>query len=84
MFLYRYLTYDDLVTTINAAPTSHDINEVWPLYKSLKGKDGKLIIDRLNDQIEIEDERKSWYYFCISISLIRIDNYKLIMGDASI
>jgi hypothetical protein len=41
---------------MNAIPTSHDIDEIQPLYKSLKGKYGKLIIHSLNDQIEIRDE----------------------------
>jgi hypothetical protein len=53
MFLYQYLTYNDLEQTVNAVPTSHDIDEILPLYKSLKGKHEKLILYGLKDQIEI-------------------------------
>jgi hypothetical protein len=38
---------------------SHNIDVVLPLYTSLKGKHGKLIIHRLNDQIEMRDEEKN-------------------------
>jgi hypothetical protein len=56
VFLYQYLTYNDLEQTVNAVPTSHDFDEILPLYKSLKGKHEKLIIHSLNDQIEVRDE----------------------------
>jgi hypothetical protein len=56
MFLYQYLTYNDLEQTVNAVPSSHNIYEKLPFYKSLKGKHGKLIIQTLNDQIEIRVE----------------------------
>jgi hypothetical protein len=56
VFLCRYLTYNDLEQAVNAVPTSHDIDDILPLYKSFKGKRRKLIIHSLNDQIEIRDE----------------------------
>jgi hypothetical protein len=42
---------------MNTVSTSQDIDEILPIYKSLKGKLGILIIHNLNDQIEIIDEK---------------------------
>jgi bifunctional DNase/RNase len=55
--LYQYLTYNDLEEIVNPVPTSHDINEILPIFKSLKGKLGALIIHSLNDQIEIREKK---------------------------
>jgi hypothetical protein len=54
--LYRYLTYNDLEQTIEAIPTSHDINEILPIYKNLKEKHSKIILHSLDDSIEVKDE----------------------------
>jgi hypothetical protein len=54
-FLYRFLPYNDLIQTVNVVPTSYDIKLILSLYKSLQGKQEKLIIHSLNDQIEIRD-----------------------------
>jgi hypothetical protein len=54
--LYRYLTYNDLEQTIEAIPTSHDIDEIFPIDKSLIGKHGKIILHALDDSIEVRDE----------------------------
>jgi hypothetical protein len=39
--LYPYVTYNDLEQTIEAIPTSHDIDEILPIYKNLKEKNRK-------------------------------------------
>jgi hypothetical protein len=54
--LYCYLTYNDLEQTIEAIPTSHDIGEILPIYKNLKGKQIKIILHSLDDSIEVKDE----------------------------
>jgi hypothetical protein len=54
--LYRYLTYNDLEQTIEAIPRSHDIDEILPIYKSVTGKHGKIILHALYDSIEVRDE----------------------------
>jgi hypothetical protein len=36
VFLYRYLTYSDLEQAVNAIAISHNIDEILPLYTSLK------------------------------------------------
>jgi hypothetical protein len=54
--LYRYLTYNNLEQTIEAIPTSHDIDEILTIYKSLTGKHGKIILHSLDDSIEVKDE----------------------------
>ncbi|GMO19560.1 MAG: hypothetical protein Ta2E_10530 [Mycoplasmoidaceae bacterium] len=41
--LYRHLTDDDLEQVIKAIPTSHTLDELLPLYNSLKEKYGKII-----------------------------------------
>jgi hypothetical protein len=35
VLLYRYLIYNDLEQTVDAFRTSHDLDEILPLYKSL-------------------------------------------------
>jgi hypothetical protein len=54
--LYRYLTYNDLEQTIEAIPTSDDIDEILPLYKGLTGKHGQIILHALDDSIDVRDE----------------------------
>jgi hypothetical protein len=56
VFFYGYLTYNALEQIVNAVPTSHNIIEILPPYKSVKGKHGKVIIHSFNDHIEIRDE----------------------------
>jgi hypothetical protein len=41
--LYRYITHDDLEKTLEAISTTHTIDEIEPVYRSLKGKHGKII-----------------------------------------
>jgi hypothetical protein len=54
--LYRYITHDDLEKTLEAIPTTHTIEEIEPIYRSLKGKHGKIIIYSLDDSLHIKDE----------------------------
>jgi hypothetical protein len=54
--LYRYLTYNDLEQTIEVIPTSHNIDEIIPIYKNLKGKHSKIILHSLDDSFEVKDE----------------------------
>jgi hypothetical protein len=54
--LYRYITPDDLEKTLEAIPTTNIIDEIEPIYKSLKGKDGKIILHALTDDLEVRDE----------------------------
>jgi hypothetical protein len=54
--LYRYITHDDLEKTLEAIPTTHTIDEIEPIYRSLKGKRGKIIIHALTDDLEVRDE----------------------------
>jgi hypothetical protein len=56
MFLCQYFTYNDLEQTGNAVTTSHEIDEILPLFKSIKGKGEKVIIHSQNDRMEIKDE----------------------------
>jgi hypothetical protein len=54
--LYRYITHDDLEKTLEAIPTTHTIDEIEPIYRSLKGKHGKIILHSLDDSLDIKDE----------------------------
>jgi hypothetical protein len=54
--LYRYITHDDLEKTLEAIPTAHTIEEIEPVYRSLKGKHGKIVIHSLDDSLDIKDE----------------------------
>jgi hypothetical protein len=54
--LYRYLTYNVLKQTIEAIPTSHDIDEILPIYKNLTGKPSKIILYSLDDSIDVKDQ----------------------------
>jgi hypothetical protein len=54
--LYRYITHDDLEKTLEAIPTTHGIDEIEPMYRSLKGKHGKIILHSLDDSLKIKDE----------------------------
>jgi hypothetical protein len=54
--LYRYITHIDLEKTLEAIPTTHTIDEIEPVYRSLKGKHGKIILHSLDDSLEIKDE----------------------------
>jgi hypothetical protein len=54
--LYHYITPDDLEKTLKAIPTTHTIEEIEPIYRSLKGKHGKIVIHVLTDDVEINDE----------------------------
>jgi hypothetical protein len=40
--LYRYVTHGDLEKTLEAIPTTHTIDEIEPIYRSLIGKHGKI------------------------------------------
>jgi Ca2+-binding EF-hand superfamily protein len=54
--LYRYITHDDLEKTLEAIPTTHTIEEIERIYRSLKGKQGKINFQSLDDSLEIKDE----------------------------
>jgi muramidase (phage lysozyme) len=54
--LYRYITHDDLEKTLEAIPITHTIDKLEPVYRSLKGKHGKIIIHSLDDSLDIKDE----------------------------
>jgi hypothetical protein len=54
--LYRYITHDDLEKTLEVIPTTHTIDEIEPVNRSLKGKHGKIILHVLSDNIEVKDE----------------------------
>jgi hypothetical protein len=54
--LYRYITHDDLEKTLEAIPTTHTIEEIEPIYRSLKEKHGKIILHSLDDSLDIKDE----------------------------
>jgi hypothetical protein len=41
--LYRYITHYDLEKTLEAIPITHTIDEIEPVYRSFKGKHGKII-----------------------------------------
>jgi hypothetical protein len=53
--------------TESVVTRSHDIDEILFLDKVLKGKNGKLINQRLNNQIGIKESEKFWCYFWISL-----------------
>jgi hypothetical protein len=55
---------------VNVVPTSHDFDEILPLYKRLKGKHRKLIIQRLHDQIEIKNESDKLTFFLCVVGMI--------------
>jgi hypothetical protein len=42
--LYQYITHDVLKKTLVAIPITHTIEEIEPVYRSLKGKHGKIIL----------------------------------------
>jgi hypothetical protein len=46
--LYWYITHDDLEKTLEAIPTTYTIEEINPIYRSLKGKHGKIILQALD------------------------------------
>jgi hypothetical protein len=54
--LYRYITHNDLEKTLEAIPTTHTIDEIEPIYRSLKGKQGKIILHSLDNSLEMKDE----------------------------
>jgi hypothetical protein len=54
--LYRYITHDDLEKTLGSIPTTHTIDEIKPIYRSLKGKYGKIVIHSLDDSLDVMDE----------------------------
>jgi hypothetical protein len=54
--LYRYISHNDLEKTLEAIPKTHTIDEIEPIYGSLKGKHGKIIFYSLDDSLEIKDE----------------------------
>jgi hypothetical protein len=39
-----------------AIPITHTIDEIEPIYRSLKGKQGKIILHSLDNSLEIKDE----------------------------
>jgi hypothetical protein len=71
-FLYRNLTYNDLEEKVKVFPPSYDINEILLMYKSRKGKQGKLITNSLNDHIEIRDEWNGLSFFFVYFFLFFI------------
>jgi hypothetical protein len=54
--LYRYITHDHFEKTLEAIHTTHTIDEKEPIYRSLKGKHGKIILHSLDDSLDIKDE----------------------------
>jgi hypothetical protein len=54
--LYRYITHDHLEKTLEAIPTTHTIDEIKPVYRSLKGKHRTIILHSLDDSLDIKDE----------------------------
>jgi hypothetical protein len=56
VILNRYITHDDLEKTLEAIPTTHTIEEIEPVYRSLKGKYEKIILHSLDDSLEIRDK----------------------------
>jgi hypothetical protein len=54
--LYRYKTHDDLEKTLEAIPTTDTIEEIEPIYRSLKRKNGEIILHSLDDSLDIKDE----------------------------
>jgi hypothetical protein len=47
--LYRHITHDDLEKTLEAIPTTHTIEEIEPIYRSLKGKHGTIVLHILDN-----------------------------------
>jgi hypothetical protein len=54
--VYRYITHDDLEKTLEAIPITHTIDEIEPIYRNLKGKNGKIILHALIDDLAVRDE----------------------------
>jgi hypothetical protein len=54
--LYRYITHDDLEKTLEAIPATHTIDEIEPIYRSLKGKHGKIVLHSRDDSLDVKDE----------------------------
>jgi tRNA U54 and U55 pseudouridine synthase Pus10 len=54
--LYRYITHGDLEKTLEAIPTTHTIDEIEPIYRSLKRKLGKIVLHSLDDSLDVKDE----------------------------
>jgi hypothetical protein len=50
------ITHYDLEKILEAIPTTHTIDEIEPIYRSLKGKHGKIIVQSLDNSLEIKDE----------------------------
>jgi hypothetical protein len=42
--LYRYIIHDELEKTLEAILITHTIEEIEPIYRSLKGKHGMIVI----------------------------------------
>jgi hypothetical protein len=41
---------------LEAIPTTHTKDEIEPIYRSLKGKYGKIILHSFDDSLDIKDE----------------------------
>jgi hypothetical protein len=54
--VYRYITHHDLEKTLDAIPGTHTIDEIEPVYRSLKGKQEKIIIHSVDDSLKIKDD----------------------------
>jgi hypothetical protein len=54
--LYKYITHDDLEKTLEDIPITHTIEEVESIYRSLKGKHGKILSHALDDSLDVKDE----------------------------
>jgi hypothetical protein len=54
--LYRYITHEYLEKTLETIPTTHIINEIEPIYKSLKRKHGKIILHSRDDSLDVKNE----------------------------
>jgi hypothetical protein len=54
--LYRYITHDNLKKPLEAISTTHTLDEIEPIYRSLKGKHGKIIRHSLDESLDIKDE----------------------------
>jgi hypothetical protein len=53
VMLYQYITHDNLEKTVEALPTTHTIEKIEPVFRSLKSKHGKKILHALTDDLEV-------------------------------
>jgi predicted house-cleaning noncanonical NTP pyrophosphatase (MazG superfamily) len=66
--LYRYITHYDLEKTLEAILTTHTIEEIESIYRSLKVKQRKIVLCALEDSMYVKDERLDLIFFIQSWS----------------